>query len=101
MSKKKSKKKQKKPNIPIQTLARPRLEQILTRYQHGELDEAAYIASIEALMAEISQEAILDALVGLLNNADNERKDALMVAIPKLGNADTIKHLWHLVRRSK
>jgi hypothetical protein len=95
------KKKQKKPNIPVQTMARPRLEQILTRRQHGELDDEEYVDSIKALMAEIGNEAVLNALVGLLDNADNERKDALMVAIPKLGNEQTIKHLWQLVRRSK
>lgn len=97
----KKKKKQKKPNIPIQTMARPRLEGILERRQQGELDDEHYIGSIEALMKEIGAEAVLNALVGLLENADNERKDALMAAIPKLGDDETIKHLWQLVRRSK
>jgi hypothetical protein len=97
----KKKKKQKKPNIPIQTLARPRLERNLERRQRGELDDEVYIGSIEALMKEIGAEAVLNALVGLLENADNERKDALMAAIPKLGDDKTIKHLWQLVRRSK
>ncbi|MBN1220739.1 MAG: hypothetical protein JXM69_17595 [Anaerolineae bacterium] len=95
------KKKQKKSNIPIQTLARPRLEKILTRYQQGELDGDEYIAAIETLITEISREAILEALIGLLDGADNERKDALMVAIPKLGDETSTKHLWQLVRRSK
>ena len=97
----KKKKKQKKPNIPTQTLARPRLEQILVRRKHGELDDEEYVDSVKALMAEIGNEAVLNALVGLLDSADEERKDALMVAIPKLGNKQTIKHLWQLVRRSK
>ena len=95
------KKKSKKPNIPIQTMARPRLEQILNRRQHGELDEDEFLASVEALMKEIGREAVLNALVGLLDNASNEQKDALMVVIPKLGNKQTIDHLWNLVRRSK
>ncbi len=101
MVKKKKSKKQRKPNIPVQTMARPRLEQILARRRHGELDESEYVTSIKALMREISQEAVLNALVGLLDGADNEQRDALMVAIPKLGNAETIQHLWKLVRRSK
>ncbi len=101
MARKKKKKKQRKPNIPIQTMARPRLEQILVRYEHDELDQAEYISSIEALMQEIGREAVLNAMVGLLENAGNERKEALMVAIPKLGDEQTIKHLWQLVRRSK
>ena len=101
MAKQKKSKKQKKPNIPAQTMARPRLEQILTRRQHGELEDEEFTASIEALMAEIGREAVLNALVGLLNGATPEQKDALMVAIPKLGNAETIKHLWNLVHRSK
>jgi hypothetical protein len=95
------KKKSKKPNIPVQTMARPRLEQILTRRQHGELDEDKFLASVEALMEEIGREAVLNALVGLLDNASDEQKDALMVVIPKLGNKQTIDHLWNLVRRSK
>jgi hypothetical protein len=97
----KKKKKQKKPNIPVQPLARPRLEQILVRRQHGELDDEEYVDSMKALMVEIGDEAVLNALVGLLDNADEERKDALMIAIPKLGNKQTIKHLWQLVRHSK
>lgn len=100
MNKKKSKK-DKKPNIPVQTLARPRLEQLMTRRQHGELDDEAYVASIEKLMAELGQEAVLNALTGLLDTAKNEQRDALMVAISKLGNAETIECLWRLVRRSK
>ncbi len=82
-------------------MARPRLEQLLTRRQHGELADKEFIGSIETLMGEIGHEAVLNALVGLLDGATPEQKEALMVAIPKLGNADTIKHLWHLVRRSK
>jgi hypothetical protein len=101
MGKKSKKKKQKKPNIPVQTMARPQLEQILARRRHDELDDDEFVASIEALMGQLDQEAVLNALIGLLDNADNEQKDALMVAIPKLGNAQTIKHLWQLVRRSK
>jgi hypothetical protein len=100
MSKKKSKK-DKKPNIPIQTMARPRLEQILLRRQHGELDDEELVASIQKLMTEIGREPVLQTLLGLLDNASNEQKDALMVAIPKLGDADTIQYLWQLVRRSK
>ncbi len=100
MSKNKSKK-DKKPNIPVQTLARPRLEQILLRRQHGELDEDEFITSIQKLSGEVSREAVLQTLLGLLDKSSNEQKDALMIAIPKLGNADTIKYLWQLVRRSK
>jgi hypothetical protein len=95
------KKKQKKPNIPIEVLARPRLEGVLQQYQTGKLDTAQYLAAIQQLMDEIGQEAILGALVGLLDGSSNEQKDALMVAIPKLGNEQTIAHLWHLVQKSK
>ncbi len=101
MAKKKKSKKQKKPNIPVQTMARPRLEQILIRRQYGELDDDEYVSSIKTLMVEIGREAVLNALVGLLDNANVEQKEALMVAISKLGNEQTIKHLWQLVRRSK
>ena len=101
MAKKQKSKKEKKPNIPIQTMARPRLEQLLTRRQAGELADDEFIGSIETLMGEIGREAVLNALIGLLDGASPEQKDALMVAIPKLGDAETIKHLWHLVRRSK
>lgn len=100
MSKNKSKK-DKKPNIPVQTLARPRLEQILLRRQHDELDEEEFITSIQNLAGEVGREAVLQTLLGLLDKSSNEQKDALMLAIPKLGNADTIKYLWQLVRRSK
>jgi hypothetical protein len=92
MAKKKKSKKQKKPNIPIQTMARPRLEQILTRRQKEELADEATIAAIEALMGEIGRESVLNALVGLLDNADNERKEALMAIISKLGDKQTLKH---------
>ena len=95
------KKKQKRPNIPVHTMARPRLEQILARRQHGELDDDEYVASIKALMTEMGREGVLNALVGMLDNADDARKEALMVAIPPLGDAQTIGHLWQLVRRSK
>lgn len=101
MAKKKKAKKQKKLNIPIQTMARPRLEQIMVRCQSGELDDETTIALINELMAEIGREAVLNALVGLLDNADDEQKEALMVIIPKLGDKQTIEHLWKLVRRSK
>ena len=97
----KKKKKQKKPNIPVQTMARPQLEQVLIRRERDELDDDEFVVSIQALMQELGQEAILNALIGLLENAGNERKDALMVAIPRLGNKQTVGHLWHLVRRSK
>ncbi|MEW5957165.1 MAG: hypothetical protein AB1801_05555, partial [Chloroflexota bacterium] len=66
-----------------------------------ELTEDEFITAVKTLMAELGQEAVLNALVGLLDNASNEQKDALMVAIPKLGNKQTIDHLWNLVRRSK
>ena len=100
MSKKKSKK-DKQPNIPLQTLARPRLEQILQRHLHSELDDDEYVSSIKRLMTELGHEPVLNALTGLLDHASIEQKEALMIAIPKLGNADTINHLWQLVRRSK
>ena len=51
MSKKKSKK-DKKPNIPVQTLARPRLEQILTRRQQEGLNSDETVAAIQQLMQE-------------------------------------------------
>jgi hypothetical protein len=100
MGKNKSKK-DKKPNIPAQTLVRPRLEQIIARFAERELDEDEYVSSIEHLMAEVGRQAVLNALLGLLDQASNEQKNALMVAIPKLGNAETIKYLWQLVQRSK
>lgn len=101
MTKKQKSKKEKKTNIPVQTMARPRLEQLLTHRQRGDLQDKEFIGSIEALMGEIGREAVLNALVSLLDGATPEQKEALMIAIPKLGNAGTIKHLWHLVRRSK
>ncbi len=100
MAKRKSKK-QKRPNIPIQTMARPRLEKILERRLQNEIDEEQYVAAIKALMAEIDREAVLNALIGQLDNATPEQRDALMGAIPKLEEPKAIKHLWNLVRRSK
>jgi len=101
MSKKKKSKKQKKPNIPVQTMALPRLQMLLNLRQQGELDNEEFVASIEALMTEIGREAILNALIGLLDQSSNEQKDALMTAISQLGDAQAIDHLWYVVRRSK
>ncbi len=95
------KKKDKKPNIPMQTMARPRLEQLFVRYQHEELDEDEFVASIEQLMVEMGREPVLNALLGLLDHSTNEQKDGLMVAISRLGDKDTIDYLWRLVRRSQ
>ena len=98
---KKKKRKQKKPNVPVQTIARSRLDKILTGYYNEELDEEECVASIRALMGELGKEAVLNSLIGMLDNTNAEQKDALMVALSRLGDEQTIQHLWQLVRRSK
>ncbi len=98
---KKKKKKQKKPNIPVQAIARSRLDQIFSRYFQEELDGEECVGSIQTLMGELGPEVVLTTMVGMLDNSSNDQKDALMTFIPKLGNEQTVKHLWHLVRRSK
>ncbi len=97
----KRKKKRKKSQVPQQALARPRLDAIITRRERDELDDDGCADKVSALMAELGCKLVLDTLVKKLETASDTERDALMAVISKLGDEETIGHLWRIVRRSK
>lgn len=97
----KSKQKHKTPRAPKQALARPRLDAIFTRRERDELDDDGCVDEISTLMAELGRKPVMDALVKKLETVSDAERDALMAVIPKLGDEETIAHLWRIVRRSK
>jgi hypothetical protein len=93
--------KSKKQHIPKQTLSRPHLDAIFARRERGELDDDGCAAAITTLMAELGYKPVMDTLVKKLETASDTERDTLMSIIQKLGNEETIAHLWRIVRRSK
>jgi hypothetical protein len=95
------KKRKKKLRIKPQTLARPRLDALLARRQRSDLDDAGFVAGVEALMGELGREPVLNALVAQLDNADDDQRELLMGLIPQLGDKKVIGYLWRLVEKSR
>ncbi len=93
--------KRRKLKIPLQSMTRPLLEKAFARYERGELNDDELEEEISALMDKIGRKPVLNALVKKLETSSNEERITLMHLIPRLGDKKTIKHLWHLVRRSK
>jgi len=95
------KRKRKKPQVPLQSMARPLLEEVFARREREELNDDECVEAISALMEKVGRQPVMDALVKKLENASNADRDALMALIPQLGDEKTIAHLWRIVRRSK
>lgn len=87
--------------VPKPTLARPRLDAILTRRERDELDDGGCADKVSALMTELGRKPVLDTLVKKLETTSDTERDALMAVISKLGDEETIAYLWRIVRRSK
>jgi len=82
-------------------MTRPLLEKAFARYERGELDDDGLTEEVSALMDKIGHKPVLDALVKKLETTSDEERATLILIISQLGDKKTIKHLWHLARRSK
>ncbi|MEA3338324.1 MAG: hypothetical protein U9R15_00005 [Chloroflexota bacterium] len=93
--------KRRKLKVPLQSMTRPLLEKAFTRYERGELNDDELEKEMSDLMDKVGRKPVLNALVKKLETSSGEERATLMLVIPRLGDKKTIKHLWHLVRRSK
>lgn len=96
-----SRKHKKARKLPKESIARPRLDDILARYKREEIDEAGCLEEVKALMAEIGREPVMEALLRKLEAASDVERDVLMALIPKLGDKEIVAHLWRLVHHAK
>ncbi len=94
-------KKARKIQVTPASMSRPRLDAIFARYGREEIDDEGCLEEVTALIVEMGREAVMDALVRKLETASEAERDALMTVIPKLGDKETITHLWRMVRHSK
>lgn len=92
-------KKHKTPNINPSVLARPRLDALFEQSAGAEPDLDALETGVRALMRELGEGPILDALVKRMEGANEIDRETLMLLVPRLSSPTVIDYLWQQVKR--
>jgi hypothetical protein len=92
-------KKHRTPNVSPSVLARPRLDALLARHAQGELSLDALEANVRALIEEMGEGPVLDALVKRMEGTPEAERETLMLLVPRLKSRGVIDHLWQQVKR--
>ena len=80
-------------------MARPRLDALFEQQAGGEIDLDGLEAGVRALMAEVGQSVVLDALVKRMEGTPEDERETLMVLLPRLKSQEMIDHLWQHVKK--
>lgn len=92
-------KKSKTPKINPAVLARPRLDALFEQVGGEATNLAALESGVRALMRELGEGPILEALVKRMEGANDQDRETLMELVPRLKSATVIDSLWQQVKR--
>jgi hypothetical protein len=92
-------KKTKAPKIDRRVMTRPRLDALFERQAQGELDLDGLEVGVRALMTEVGQPAVLEALVKRMEGTPEGERETLMSLVPRLKSREVIDYLWQQVKK--
>lgn len=92
-------KKHKTPKVNPAVLARPRLDALFEQSTGAERDLDALECGVRALMRELGDGPILEALVKRMEGANEQERETLVRLAPRLKSAAVIDYLWQQVKR--
>ena len=92
-------KKTKVRKIDPRLLVRPRLDALFEQPVEGKINLDGLEAGVRAMMTEVGQPVVLDALVKQLEGTPEGQRETLMVLLPRLKNKEVIDYLWQQVKK--
>jgi hypothetical protein len=92
-------KKTQAPKIDPRVMTRPRLDALFERQAQGELDLDGLEVGVRALMTEVGQPAVLEALVKRMEGTPEGERETLMTLLPRLKSREVIDYLWQQVKK--
>ena len=92
-------KKTKVRKIDPRLLVRPRLDALFELPVEGKINLDGLEVGVRAMMAEVGQPVVLDALVKQLEGTPEGQRETLMLLLPRLKNNEVIDYLWQQVKK--